>query len=100
MRRQVLAWSLVLLLCLGFAACGAEDQGEKNGTFLVTATDLHYLSPELTDHGETFWQVMKNGDGKVTEYCEELFDAFLQILRYVLRLTSEGFRSFSSAGSQ
>ena len=77
MRRQVLAWSLVLLLCLGFSACGTEDQGEKNRTFLVTATDLHYLSPELTDHGETFWQVMKNGDGKVTEYCEELIDAFL-----------------------
>ena len=77
MRRRGLAWCLALLLCLGLAACGASEIGEKNETLIVTATDLHYLSPELTDHGETFWQVMNNGDGKVTEYCEELVDAFL-----------------------
>ena len=80
MRRRVLAWCLMLLLCLGLAACGASEKGGENETLIVTATDLHYLSPKLTDHGETFWQVMKNGDGKVTEYCEELVDAFLSEL--------------------
>lgn len=45
---------------------------------LVTATDLHYLSPALTDHGEYFRLVLENGDGKAMEHCEEITDAFVE----------------------
>ena len=45
---------------------------------VLTATDLHYLAPSLTDHGPLFWQVMEAGDGKVTEYCDEITSAFLE----------------------
>ncbi|MBR2703241.1 MAG: metallophosphoesterase, partial [Oscillospiraceae bacterium] len=45
---------------------------------VLTATDLHYLAPSLTDHGALFWQVMEAGDGKVTEYCDEITSAFLE----------------------
>ena len=45
---------------------------------LFVATDLHYLSPELTDHGAYFQQMIRDGDGKAMEYCEELTDAFVE----------------------
>ena len=45
---------------------------------VIVATDLHYLAPSLTDHGELFQQVMAAGDGKVTELCDEIADAFLE----------------------
>lgn len=44
---------------------------------LAVATDLHYISPELTDGGEYFAEVVKNGDGKAMPYCEEITDAFV-----------------------
>lgn len=39
---------------------------------LIAATDLHYLAPELTDHGAYFQSVIENADGKATEYCKEI----------------------------
>ncbi len=68
---------LALSLCLGLCACGEKTEEELSGYFVITASDLHYLAPELTDHGEYFRRVMENGDGKVTEYCVEITDAFL-----------------------
>ncbi len=49
----------------------------KPQTRLMVATDLHYLSPDLTDHGSYFTNLVRNGDGKVMEYCEELTEAFV-----------------------
>lgn len=68
---------LVLTLCLCLAACGSGDTKPAANYRVIVATDIHYLAPELTDHGEYFWRIMQNGDGKVTEYCEEITDAFL-----------------------
>lgn len=45
---------------------------------LLAASDLHYISPELTDHGEYFQLVLENGDGKAMEHCEEITDAFVE----------------------
>ena len=33
---------------------------------LLVATDLHYLTPELTDHEAYFQEVVQNTDGKMT----------------------------------
>ena len=44
---------------------------------MITASDLHYLAPELTDHGAAFQKLINNSDGKVMEYIEELTEAFL-----------------------
>ena len=77
MTKRFLAGLLLALLLPWLAACGAEKNEGKNGVFMITATDLHYLAPELTDHGDYFRRVMENGDGKVTEYCEEITEAFL-----------------------
>lgn len=46
-------------------------------TTLFIATDLHYLEPELTDGGTYFQQVIQNADGKMTDYSQELLDAFV-----------------------
>lgn len=45
---------------------------------VFVATDLHYLSPELTDHGAYFQQMIRGSDGKAMEYCEELTNAFVE----------------------
>ena len=45
---------------------------------VMIATNLHYLAPELTDHGACFQSVIRNADGKMTEYAEELLEAFIQ----------------------
>lgn len=45
---------------------------------IAVAADLHYLSPELTDHGSAFQRVIEQADGKVMEYSEELLEAFTE----------------------
>ena len=67
MLRKLLHCLLALML-LPFCASAAT---------LAVATDLHYIAPELTDHGSYFTRMLAAGDGKVTMYCEELTDAFI-----------------------
>ena len=75
----LLAAALLLCLLPGSAPAASAMSGEY---VIMTATDLHFLAPELTDHGSYFWKVMDNSDGRVTEYCEEITDAFLaQVIR-------------------
>lgn len=47
-------------------------------TRLLIATDIHYLSPSLTDHGESFQYKVEHGDGKVVTYIDEITDAFVE----------------------
>lgn len=54
------------------------DYGPLEPVTLFVATDLHYLSPELTDHGPYFRELIANGDGKAMEHCEEITDTFLE----------------------
>ncbi len=53
----------------------AGEEGPQ--THLMVASDLHYLSPSLTDHGSCFTELVRNGDGKVMEYSQELVEAFV-----------------------
>ena len=45
-------------------------------TFFI-ATDPHFISPALTDHGPFFTQLIENGDGKMVHVIDELTDAFV-----------------------
>lgn len=48
------------------------------GLKILIATDMHYLSEELTDKGSGFIQMVEHGDGKVTNYIWEITEAFTQ----------------------
>ena len=74
MAKRMIVLCLALVLLLSGCAGVGKDGGELE---LVTATDLHYLAPSLTDKGGFFTQMLAAADGKVTCYCEELVDAFL-----------------------
>lgn len=76
LRAALLAAALVLALLLagrrGFAL--AE-------TKLMVVSDLHYLAPELYRGSDIFLRALRNGDGKITQYGDELLSAlYRQIL--------------------
>lgn len=62
---------LILVLCLLPLLAAAEP------LTLLVASDLHFISPELTDYGEMFMQSVRSGDGKLAEYGPELLDALI-----------------------
>ncbi len=67
-------------LCAALAGCGSSRpsaEKETSSFTIVTATDLHYLSPELTDYGTGFMRMAANGDGKLVQYAPEIVDAFV-----------------------
>ena len=43
---------------------------------IITATDLHYISPVLTDQGEYFTRLVTYADGKAMPCIEEIAEAF------------------------
>ena len=51
---------------------------EQKDLTLVLATDLHYISPELTDNGPYFTRMVENADGKVMTKIEPLTEAFVE----------------------
>lgn len=52
-------------------------QKTKEAVRIAIATDLHYLSKDLTDYGEFFWKMVRCGDGKMTEIEDKVVDAFV-----------------------
>ncbi len=81
------------------AASQSKEECEMPETLLIAASDLHYIAPELTDHGAYFESMIENADGKVMEYIEELTDAFLSevIDRHPDALILSGDLSFNGA---
>lgn len=79
MKQRRVRWMLaggVLLLAL-LAAAGWIWHSSR-ATRILVATDIHYLSPALNDHGACFEKTILNGDGKAMEYIDELTDAFVE----------------------
>lgn len=66
---------------------GADmDQQEKKtepAARLLFATDLHYLSPSLTDQGAGFQRLVEGGDGKLPERSEELLEELVSTAREI-----------------
>ncbi len=50
--------------------------GRVDSARVVVATDTHYLSSSLNDGGEAFTYMLNNSDGKLVQYCDEIFSAF------------------------
>ncbi|MBQ9249611.1 MAG: metallophosphoesterase [Oscillospiraceae bacterium] len=73
MRKAV---ALLLCVCILFLpACGGRSAAPAQ-YHVIVATDLHYIAPQLTDHGESFTKLVDGGDGKLMRWIEELCDAF------------------------
>lgn len=70
--KKLLSVMLCLLMCLPAASVLADDE-----LTIVHVTDMHYLSPALTDYGESFMALIEDGDGKVTHYTPQLMAAFV-----------------------
>ncbi len=70
-------FAAALLLAACFLTGTAQARAEKEKQ-LIIGTDLHYLSPALTDHGSLFSALTENADGKLMRYIGELTDAFLE----------------------
>lgn len=45
---------------------------------IVTLSDTHYFSPEMTDYGGAFEEMVKKDDGKVVPYLPQLLDALTE----------------------
>lgn len=71
--RKLLFAMLCLLLFLTSLSALAEDE-----LTIVHVTDMHYLSPALTDYGERFMTLIENADGKLTHYTLQLMAAFVE----------------------
>ncbi len=52
-----------------------EPEFEKH---IILGSDIHYLSPELTDYGEAFQYDVDHGDGRLVTYIDQITDAFLE----------------------
>ena len=64
----------VYFLSIGY---GFSVAGIGAALLIMQATDLHYLSDTLHDDGAYFTEMMTNGDGKLSEYSEQILDALV-----------------------
>jgi len=71
-------FALCLTAALLLTACAADPKTEKTEVTLFHATDMHYLSQQLTDNSDAFVQMLLEGDGKMTHYSEEICNAFVE----------------------
>ncbi|MBP1552876.1 MAG: metallophosphoesterase, partial [Oscillospiraceae bacterium] len=69
---------LIITAAVMLTACGQNKADKKQEVTLFHATDMHYLSQQLTDNNEYFLEIIKAGDGKMTQYCEQICEAFTE----------------------
>ncbi len=69
---------LTLLLLLLLRPSRALSQEELH---ILHASDLHFISPEITDNGSAFTRLVSPSDGKVMLYSSRLIDAFISQVR-------------------
>lgn len=68
--------ALIVALCMSGAAGSARAE-----TKLMVVSDLHYLELSLYQGSDLFLRALRRGDGKITQYGEELLSAlYRQIL--------------------
>lgn len=92
-RHSLLCFAALLLLFSVPLPCEAAENtipgnasvnNTKNGNTgdptvtIFIASDLHLLSPSLTDGGEAFTDITERSDGKAVYYSDELLNAFVQ----------------------
>ena len=71
--------AIIILLLVVFLTAGSPATAFA-GTKLMVVSDLHYLEPSLYRDSELFLQVLRKGDGKITQFSEELLAALYREL--------------------
>lgn len=69
---------LIITAALLLTGCTDGKAPQKEEITLFHATDMHYLSRQLTDNSDYFVEIIKSGDGKMTQYSEEISEAFVE----------------------
>jgi len=77
MKKRITGILSILLGVILLAGCAPIGQNQTP-VELMFATDLHMISPTLTENGELFMQALKNGDGKITHEAEAVADALFR----------------------
>lgn len=57
---------------------GDRSPQEDPSLDLIIASDLHYIAPELSDDSAYFREAISRGDGKVSDYSEEILETFAE----------------------
>ncbi|MEG0091445.1 MAG: metallophosphoesterase, partial [Oscillospiraceae bacterium] len=70
--KKILTLFLSLTFILVLSGCTAQKNIE-----IIQATDIHYLSQQLTDNSPAFVEMMSEADGKLTHYIEPITEAFI-----------------------
>lgn len=55
----------------------AETEAPYKPPSMIVASDLHYMSPTMTDFGKALEEFTAGNDGKVMPYLDQITDAFL-----------------------
>lgn len=76
MKKSILC--LITLLLIGCNSTAINPPKEVESTKIVLVTDLHYLSPSLSDYGEYFTDLILRSDGKITHYTPYIIQAFVE----------------------
>ncbi len=78
MRLKIITIALVMAILSGCASPKPLPQvPEGRAAKIFYGTDLHLLSPKLTDNSDHFQEMLRKGDGKLTQYSDEITHAFL-----------------------
>ena len=64
------------LVCVP-ACSGCQSAPKDEVLTIVHATDMHFLSPKLTDYSQEFIDFLSRTDGKVTQYSPQICEAFV-----------------------
>lgn len=73
MKRRLRAGLTAVLLAVCCAACAAGSAFSESR--LMVVSDLHYLDPSLYPDRDLLLRALQGGDGKITQYGEELLSA-------------------------
>lgn len=64
--------AVIIVFVIAFLLIGGKSEEAK----IIVATDTHYLSERINDKGKAFSDMVNSSDGKLIQYCDEIFSAF------------------------
>jgi len=74
--KKLISVLLLLSFMLSMVSCG-EGTLKKEEITVYHATDMHYLSQQLTENSPAFVEMIQNGDGKMVHCIDYIMDAFV-----------------------